>query len=203
MEEVAIQRLTYRECRAMEFDDNDTCQYELLDGEIIKNNGPALRAPTPWHQRLSGNLYTAIRQHVTDKKPGEVFYSPIDVFLNDYNAPQPDMVFVSEAKKNLITNDGIMGRDGVPLPDLVVEIISPSSVKRDRFQKRGIYQRFAVPEYWIADPQNQEIEVYTLSAAGRYELFCIATVQDLVRGEGFMLTSTVLADLKIDVRQLF
>lgn len=198
MEAVATQRLTYREFRAMEFDDNDTGQYELLDGEIIKKNRSGAPAPTPWHQRLSGNLYTAIRQHVTEKKLGEVFYAPIDVFLNDYNAPQPDLVFVSEAKKNLITNDGIMG-----VPDLVVEIISPSSVKRDRFQKRGIYERFAVPEYWIADPQNQEIEVYTLLAADRYELFCIATVQDLARGEGFTLTSTVLPDLKIDVRPLF
>lgn len=193
MEAVATQRLTYREFREMEFDDNDTFRYELLDGELMKK-----QAPTPWHQRLSGNLYTVIRQHITEKKLGEVFYSPIDVFLNDYNAPQPDLVFVSEAKKGLITNDGIMGT-----PDLVVEIISPSSVKRDRFQKRAIYERFAVPEYWIADPQNQEIEVYTLSEGSRYELFCIATVQDLARGEGFMLTSTVLPELKIDVRQLF
>ena len=182
----------------MEFDDNDTFRYELLDGEIMKKN-----APTPWHQRLSRMLLRQIDNHVTEKKLGEVFYSPIDVFLNDYNAPQPDLVFVSEAKKNLVTNDGIMGRDGGPVPNLVVEIISPSSVKRDRFQKRIIYERFSVPEYWIADPQNQEIEVYTLSAAGRYELFCMATVQDLAHGEGFMLTSGVLPDLKIDVRQLF
>lgn len=198
MEAVVTHRLTYREFRELEFDDNDTGQYELLDGEISKKNRSGVPAPTPWHQRLSGNLYTAIRQHVTEKKLGEVFYAPIDVFLNDYNAPQPDLVFISEAKKNLITNNGIMGT-----PDLVVEIISPSSVKRDRFQKRGIYERFAVPEYWIADPQNQEIEVYTPSAAGRYELFSVATVQDLARGEGFLLTSTVLPDLKIDVRQLF
>ena len=198
MEAVAIQRLTYREFREMEFDDNDTFQYELLDGEIMKKQWSGIPAPTPWHQRLSGNLYTELRQHVTEKKLGEVFYAPIDVFLNEYNAPQPDLVFVSEAKKNLVTNDGIMGT-----PDLVVEIISPSSVKRDRLQKRGIYERFAVPEYWIADPQNQEIEVYTLLAAGRYELFCMATVQDLARGEGFMLTSSVLPDLKIDIRALF
>ena len=193
MEAVATQQLTYREFREMEFDDNDTFQYELLDGELMKKN-----APTPWHQRLSRMLLRQIDNHVTEKKLGEVFYSPIDVFLNDYNAPQPDLVFVSEAKKNLVTNDGIMGT-----PDLVVEIISPSSVKRDRFQKRSIYERFAVPEYWIADPQNQEIEVYTLSEGSRYELFCIATVQDLARGEGFILTSSVLPELKIDVRQLF
>ena len=195
MEAVATQQLTYREFREMEFDDNDTFRYELLDGEIMKKEWSGTPAPTPWHQRLSRMLLRQIDNHITEKKLGEVFYAPIDVFLNDYNAPQPDLVFVSEAKKNLITSDGIMG-----VPDLVVEIISPSSVKRDRFQKRTIYERFSVPEYWIADPQNQEIEVYTLSAAGRYELFCMATVQDLAHGEGFMLTSGVLPDLTIDVR---
>lgn len=177
----------------MEFDDNDPFQYELLDGELMQKS-----APTPWHQRLSGNLYTSIRQHIVEKKLGEVFYAPVDVFLNDYNAPQPDLVYVSEAKKELITNDRIMG-----VPDLVVEIISPSSVRRDRFDKRDIYERFAIPEYWIADPQNQEIEVYTLAQTGRYEPLCIATVQDLQRGEGFMLKSNVLPDLQIDIRTLF
>lgn len=67
MEAVATQRLTYREFRAMEFDDNDTFQYELLDGEIMRKGRPGVPGPTPWHQRLSGNLYTAIRQHVTEK----------------------------------------------------------------------------------------------------------------------------------------
>jgi len=177
----------------MEFDDNDPFQYELLDGELVKKN-----APTPWHQRLSRLLLRQIDTHVTEKQLGEVFYSPIDVFLNDYNAPQPDLVFVSEAKKNLVTNDGIMG-----VPDLVVEIISPSSIRRDRFDKRGIYERFAIPEYWIADPQNQEIEVYTLNSTGHYEALCVASAQDLSRGEGFLLISKALPELQIDVRTLF
>jgi Uma2 family endonuclease len=193
MEAVALQQLTYWEFREMEFDDDDPFQYELLDGELVKKS-----APSPWHQRLSGNLYFTIRQHVAEKKLGEVFYSPIDVFLNDYNAPQPDLVFVSEAKKNIITHDGILG-----VPDLVVEIISPSSIRRDRFNKRNIYERFAIPEYWIADPQNQEIEVYTLNTNGRYEALCVATTQDLTKGEGFLLTSKVLSELQIDVRTLF
>lgn len=60
-----------------------------------------------------------------------MFYAPIDVFLNDYNAPQPDLVYVSEAKKGFITNDGIVGA-----PDLVVKILSPSSRRRDRRKKR-------------------------------------------------------------------
>ncbi|MFD2570159.1 Uma2 family endonuclease [Spirosoma soli] len=193
MEAVALRQLTYREFREMEFDDNDPFQYELLDGEIMKKN-----APTPWHQRLSRLLLRQLDNHVTEKKLGEVFYAPIDVFLNDYNAPQPDLIFVSEVNKALITNDGIMY-----VPDLVVEIISPSSIRRDRFDKRDIYERFAIPEYWIADPQNQEIEVYSLAETGKYELYCIASVQDLVRGEGFTVKSKVLPALQIDIRSLF
>ena len=65
------------------------------------------------------------------------------------------------------------------------------------------HERFVVPEYWIADPQNQKIEVHTLSSAGRYELLCVDIVQDLARGEGFMLISSVLPDQTIDVRALF
>lgn len=128
----------------MEFDDNDPFRYELLNGELVPKS-----ALSPWHQRLSGNRYFTIRQHVTERKLGEVFYAPVEVFLNEYNAPQPNLVFVSEAKKDIITHDGIMGA-----PDLLVRIVSPSFIRRDRFDKRDVYERFAIPEYWIADPRN-------------------------------------------------
>lgn len=105
----------------------------------------------------------ALQQHAEANKLGEVFFSPIDVFLNEYNAPRPDLVFVSAAKQHLITNDGIMG-----VPDLVIEIVSPSSVWRDRYQKRDIYERFGILEYWIAEWKTQSIEVHSLNQSGRY-----------------------------------
>lgn len=191
MEALALRRLTYQEFREMEFADDDPFQYELLDGELMKKS-----APTPWHQRLSRMLLRAIDNHVTEKKLGEVFYAPIDVFLNDYNAPQPDLVYVSEAKKGLITNDGIMG-----VPDLVIEILSPSSLRRDRRKKMDIYERFAIPEYWIADPLNQSVEVYGYAQSGHYELVGeIAAVQDAGQ---FVITSNVLPDLSLDIRTMF
>lgn len=193
MEAVALQKMTYREFREMEFDDDDHFHYELLDGAMIRK-----ASPSPQHQRLSGKIYVLFQALVTEKKLGEVFYAPIDVFLDDYNAPQPDLVFVSTAKQHLVTNDGIMGA-----PDLVVEIISPSSVRIDRYKKRDIYERFGIPEYWIADPQNQLVEVYVLGEGGRYESFSVASVLDVDEGTAFPIHSSILPDLQLDIRQLF
>ncbi len=193
MEALALQKLTYREFREMEFDEDDRFHYELLDGAMYKKS-----SPSPQHQRLSRLLLRAIDTLVTEKNLGEVFYAPLDVSLDEYNAPQPDLVFVSTAKQHLVTRDGIRGA-----PDLVVEIISPSSVKIDRFKKRDIYERFGIPEYWLVDPQNQTVEVYVLAEAGRYESFCVASVLDIDEGTSFPITSTVLTELQLDIRQLF
>jgi Uma2 family endonuclease len=193
MEAVALQKMTYREFREMVFDDDDRFHYELLDGAIIRKS-----SPSPRHQRLSRLLLREIDNHVTEKKLGEVFYAPIDVFLDEYNAPQPDLVFVSTANQHLVTNDGIMGP-----PDLVIEIIWPSSIRIDRYQKRDVYERFSIPEYWIADPQNQLIEVYALGEGGRYEPFSVASALDVDEGTAFPIHSKVLPDLQLDIRQLF
>jgi Uma2 family endonuclease len=189
MEAVAVEKLTYWVFRNLEFDDNDPFQYELLDGELV-----AKSAPSPFHQRLSGKLYLVLQQHVIGKQLGEVFYAPVDVFLNEYNAPQPDLVFVSAAKQHLITNDGIMG-----VPDLVIEIVSPSSVRRDRYQKREIYERFGITEYWIAEWDTQSVEVYTINETGRYVLTGVASAQGSTKPETFLVKFAVLPDLSLDI----
>ena len=193
METIALDQLTYQEFRELEFDDNDPFHYELLDGELMQKS-----APSPYHQRLLGKMYMAFQQYVETNKLGEVFFSPIDVFLNEYNAPQPDLVFVSAAKQHLITNDGIMG-----VPDLVIEIVSPSSVRRDRYQKRDIYERFGIPEYWIAEWETQSIEVHTLNESGRYVLTGLASAQGSKKPETFLIRSAVLPEMALDVRSLF
>ncbi len=194
MEAIALDQLTYQQFRELEFDDNDPFHYELLDGELMQKS-----APSPFHQELSGNLYTFLRAFIQEKQiGGKIFYSPIDVFLNEYNAPQPDLVFVSAAKQHLITNDSIMG-----VPDLAVEIVSPSSVRRDRYQKRDIYERFGIPEYWIAEWETQSIEVHALNESGRYVLTGLASAQGSKNPETFLIRSAVLPELALDVRALF
>ncbi len=137
----------------MEFDDNGRFLYELLNGEVVKRS-----APSPLHQRISRRLSFKIESLIQEKGLGELFYSPIDVFLDDHNVPQPDLIFIKKERLDIVNlEEAIMG-----MPDLVIEILSPSSIKRDRFQKMAIYEQFKAPEYWIVDPANSSIEVYTL-----------------------------------------
>ncbi len=184
--ETGVKKMTVAEFRELEVADDDTFFYELIDGDLVKRNAPA-----PKHQRLVRELSFALHAFVRGGQLGEVLFSPIDVFLDDANSPQPDIVFVPKSNAAIVTDNGIEG-----VPALVIEIISPTSIVRDRFTKKSLYERFGVQEYWLVDPQNQEIEIYALTEK-RYELLSAASAL-----EG-TLTSTVLAGLVLDVRALF
>ena len=149
------------------------------------------KAPKPSHQRILRKLLVSIDAFITQRELGEVFSSPIDVFLDDLNSPQPDIVFVPKSNATIVTDNGIEG-----VPALVIEIISPTSIVRDRFTKKSLYERYGVQEYWLVDPQNQEIEIYALTNSC-YELLGAASV---LEGE---LTSGVLVGLAIDMKALF
>ncbi|WP_345242692.1 Uma2 family endonuclease [Nibrella saemangeumensis] len=183
---LGVKKMTVHEFRNLEFAENDRHWYELLDGELVKK-----KAPTPAHQRVARKLTLALDAFISQNNLGELFFAPVDVFLDDTNSPQPDLVFVATANEAIVTDNGIEG-----VPQLVVEIISPTSVVRDRFTKKDLYERFGVKEYWIVDPSNQEIEIYTLNNE-RYELLSAASV---LEGE---LKSAVPDDLVLDVKTLF
>ena len=158
-------KVSVREFREMLFDADDSYYYEIINGEMIQKS-----APSPVHQEILINLVFVLETYNRQNKKGRIFCAPIDVFLDDYNKPKPDLVFISNEKKSIITNDGIMG-----IPDLIVEIISPTSVIRDRIEKKNLYERIGVPEYWLIDPQYAAIEIYSLKN-NRYELFSAATI---------------------------
>lgn len=139
---------------------------------------------------MLSELNDTIKGHVRANDLGTVLFAPVDVFLNEYNAPQPDLVFVAKVREALITDDGIMGA-----PDLVAEIISPSSVRRDRYDKMRIFKRFALPEVWLIDPANRSVEVHVLTGT-EYDLFSFAVEAGEVR-------SKALPELKVDVAALF
>lgn len=181
---VLDKKFTYEDYRNFEADDNYL--YELINGILVKKS-----APSPLHQDASGNLYSLIRQFILEKKLGKVYYSPIDVFLDDYNVPQPDLVFISKNNLQIITNDGIMG-----IPDLVVEIISPSSISRDRYTKYNLYERFGIPEYWLLDVKNQSLEIFILKDK-KYELFEFA-----LEGSG-KVKSKAIKGFKMDIEAIF
>jgi Uma2 family endonuclease len=111
------------------------------------------------------------------------------VVLDPANVVQPDLIFVAAANLGILQRRGIFG-----VPDLLIELVSPSSVRRDRYDKRELYARFGVKEYWIGDPANRSLEILTLKD-GRYELHCAAE-------EKGRLTSLVLTGLEFDLTEV-
>lgn len=175
----------------MDFDDPNAHLYELIDGEIVKNHGPAFRAPAPRHQEVSFNLAQALGSYIKEQKLGKVYIPPIDVFIDGLNSVQPDILFIPTDSLHIVTTDGIEG-----VPTLMVEIISPTSIYRDRVTKKQLYERHGVQEYWLVDPQESLIEVYALQN-GRYGLLSAATPLEGV------ITSNLLPGLTLDVNALF
>jgi Uma2 family endonuclease len=111
------------------------------------------------------------------------------VVLDEQNTVQPDLVYVSTERSEIIQRRAIFG-----VPDLLVELVSPSSVRRDRYDKKELYARFGVREYWIGDPANRSLEVLTLKA-GQYELHCAAE-------EKGRITSLVVPGLEFDLSEV-
>jgi Uma2 family endonuclease len=156
---------------------------ELWDGELIMSP-----APTPSHQDIVLHFVSLLRTFVNSKTLGKVFVSPIDVVLSLRRAVQPDVIFVSKPRLGII-KEVIRGA-----PDLVVEVVSEGSWKRDRVEKKGLYEQFGVTEYWIIDPEAQTIEVFALGKKG-YELHSRAQADETA-------TSRLLPDFSIGWTQL-
>jgi Uma2 family endonuclease len=172
-------RVSYAEYRVLDVDDDYF--YELINGELVKKS-----APSPFHQILVVNLAVALNRFTKESNlGGQILVAPVDVFVDDYSAPQPDVLYISEARRSIITSDGVMGA-----PDLVMEVLSPSSISRDRNDKRKLNERLKVQEYWILDPNNRSIEVYALTESG-YDIAGFAVEQGTASSgvlQGFSVT---------------
>ena len=164
---------------------DDGQRYEILDGELIPVQPPGASYS---HQNESGNLYVLLRSFVASRKLGKVLYAPFDVVLDEREVLQPDLLFVAEARRSIVKPEGVFGP-----PDLVVEIVSPSSIRRDRAQKKDIYARFEVPEYWLVDHIHRTVEVFILEN-GKYVLHA---------PEAGKVVSRVVAGFTVDVAACF
>ena len=173
-------KLTYEDYASLPDDE----RYELIDGELIP-----MPSPKKIHQRLILDLSWILRR-LEEMGLGELFIAPFDVILSRFNVVQPDLIFVSSARAHIITEDNIRGA-----PDLVVEILSPSTAGYDRTTKRNLYARHGVREYWLIDPYAKTITVLTLGANG-YNTHA-------VYGEGDTLTSPTLAGFSLNLSDLF
>jgi Uma2 family endonuclease len=184
LEEVKEERkITVKELFEMELEEGFF--YELINGHIVKK-----QAPSPPHQKAVTNISTGINNFTKEKQLGDCYVSPIDVFFDNYNNTQPDVLFIKKDRLFVVTHDGIMGH-----PDLIVEVLSPSTYRNDRTIKKDLYCQFGVPEYWIVDPKNQAIEVYSLENDDyTMSSFAIET------GE---IESKVLEGFKMDITLVF
>jgi len=183
--ETLTKKITFAEFKELDFPDDDRFLYELLDGEPAQRHTPSIQ-----HQRIAQNVFRKLDQFVLGKNLGEVFFAPIALLVDDYNAPQPDVMFVSNKNTNAFDDDVL-----VRAPELVVEILSPSTMADDRHRKRKLYERFGVKEYWIIDPKNQSIEVLTLKEGG-YDIFSFAAEKGTIR-------SNVLEGFTLDLNDIF
>jgi Uma2 family endonuclease len=126
--------------------------YEIVDGELFVSPTPNIA-----HQRLSRDLAFALHEYLRGTGTGEVLNSPVGVKLGPTTVLEPDIVVVLRAHADRI---GAQVIDGPP--DLVVEILSPGTARRDLGVKRATYERAGVSEYWIVDPKRQAVEVLVL-----------------------------------------
>ena len=144
---VEPERLTVKDYRATP----EGTRYQLIEGDLYLMSP----APNRLHQIIVLNIAEMLRTFLRRCPVGEVYVSPIDVYLDDNNVVQPDVVFVSTARRSVLTDDGMHGA-----PDLVVEVLSPSTTQLDKTMKRRVYVRTGVKEMWLVDPLLQQIHIY-------------------------------------------
>ncbi|MGE5551370.1 MAG: Uma2 family endonuclease [Bacteroidota bacterium] len=128
--------------------------------EIMGGMGTLSPAPDSKHQCISANLTAILHRHISPARLGLVFAAPCDVVLSETDVIQPDLLFVTEARKSIVKGRGIFGA-----PDLVVEILSPATRQRDTTEKYKLYARYGVREYWVIDPGDFTVVLWT--SAGR------------------------------------
>lgn len=160
-------------------------RYELIEGELLMTPSPVTN-----HQRISRRLEFILEKFITENNRGELFYAPYDVYFDNENVVQPDILFVSKDRLNIIGEKNVHGA-----PDLVIEIISEHSAYRDMVQKKKLYAKFGVKEYWIVIPEGEEIEIYTLKD-NTFQLY-------KAYGKGNTLESSLMEGLKIGLMDIF
>ncbi|MBR1397895.1 MAG: Uma2 family endonuclease [Selenomonadaceae bacterium] len=133
---------------AYNYDLADEPDYEIIDGQTYM-----MAKPSTNHMQISGNIFNVFKNYLKGKRCRPFF--EVDVFLSDDDNVIPDVMIVCNPE--IIKKRGIFGT-----PDLIVEIVSPSTVRFDRFEKFAAYEKYGVKEYWIVNPASKSVEVYLL-----------------------------------------
>lgn len=157
MDPMALPQITWQDVQQMPDDGN---RYEAIEGELYMTPAPTVR-----HQRISGRLEWALKELLVDPGRGELLHAPVGVeFPATSEGVQPDILFVSRGRRGIVAEDWLRGA-----PDLVVEILSPTTAHRDRGVKLRLYERQGVAEYWIVDPEAEAVEVWRFEGDPRHQ----------------------------------
>ena len=174
--------LTYEDLQRLRKASND--RFELIEGEIIVTPSPSLM-----HQIVVHRLDVLLDRAIVESGLGLVIGAPFDVYLDEQNVPQPDLMVVLWNRK------GVLGSARLEsAPSLAIEIISPSSATKDRVTKRDVYARFSVPEYWLVDADAKTVTIFSDPQDGRY--------QAEQTGSDVAISATI-PELSADLKALF
>ncbi|HEY0828533.1 MAG TPA: Uma2 family endonuclease [Bacilli bacterium] len=158
-------------------------RYEMIDG--IRYDFQA--SPKVAHQIVASEIHLAIRMGC--HADGLILSAPMDVYLDNENVVQPDIIFIRNDNLHIIRDGWVKG-----IPDLLVEVLSPSTGKHDLFHKKTLYERFGVKEYWIADPVYAVVYQYKLED-GSYKPPAAHSDKDTLVSEHFPCIRIDLADV--------
>ena len=114
-------------------------------------------APTTPRARVQRKIFSMLNNYVEKNEIGEVYFAPVDVYLNAKNAFQPDIFYISNERKDIIKENGVYGS-----PDLVIEVLSKGNKKTDLIKKKNVYEATGVKEYWVVDPETKWCEGFIL-----------------------------------------
>jgi len=166
---------------------DDGQRHELIDGCHYVTPSPNTR-----HQEISGRLFALIWAFLDAHPIGRVFHAPWDIVFTNVDVVEPDLVYISNARGAIITPAHARGA-----PDLVVEIASPGTRRRDETIKRRLYERDNVDEYWVVDPDIDVVRVYRREGSG------FSRPIELTRESGDVLTTSLLPGLALPLERLF
>jgi Uma2 family endonuclease len=167
---------------------DDGKRHELIDGEHYVTPSPNTK-----HQRVSGNLHFLIRAWLEDHPIGQVYYAPYDVVFSRFDVVEPDLLYLSnERAAEVVTAKHVTGA-----PEIVIEIGSPGTRKRDETIKRRLYERSGVSEYWVVDPELDVVRVYQRDG----DVF--SRPRELSREADDVLTTPLLPELELSLSRVF
>ena len=176
------ERMTYADLLLLP---DDGLRHELIDGVHYVTASPVTK-----HQRILRHLAVEIELWLRHHPIGEMFFAPLDVVLTNIDVVVPDLIYISQERSAGLEVKGMFAA-----PDLAVEILSPSTRKRDKTLKRQLYAREDIREYWLIDPDRNRVEVFRKEGQ--------SYVQATKLGVGDVLTTRLFPGFELRLSELF